>query len=96
LIPDTRGVFCGITRKTPLKHHPCTWGPYRRNQVPPLFKTFGDRRILQRTPDEDPADIMIGVYCGSRTYRFDDIEILPLEGFLNALFCGVVFSGSSS
>jgi predicted AAA+ superfamily ATPase len=34
---------------------------------------------------------IIGVYCGSRIYRFDDIEILPLEAFLDALFSGDVF-----
>ena len=34
---------------------------------------------------------MIGVYCGSRIYRFGDIEILPLEAFLDALFSGDVF-----
>jgi hypothetical protein len=37
------------------------------------------------------VDRMIGVYCGSRIYRFDDIEILPLEGFLDALFSGHIF-----
>ena len=37
------------------------------------------------------VDRMIGVYCGSRIYHFDDIEILPLEGFLDALFSGEIF-----
>ena len=37
------------------------------------------------------VDRMIGVYCGSRSYRFEDIEVLPLEGFLDALFSGDVF-----
>jgi hypothetical protein len=34
---------------------------------------------------------MIGVYCGKRTYRFDNIEVLPVEEFLKALFSGEVF-----
>jgi predicted AAA+ superfamily ATPase len=34
---------------------------------------------------------MIGVYCGPRSYRFDDIEVWPVEDFLKALFSGEVF-----
>jgi hypothetical protein len=34
---------------------------------------------------------MIGVYCGTRTYRFDDMEVLPVAEFLKALFSGEVF-----
>jgi predicted AAA+ superfamily ATPase len=37
------------------------------------------------------VDRMIGVYCGSRRYLFDDIEVWPVEDFLNALFSGEVF-----
>lgn len=36
-------------------------------------------------------DRMFGVYCSSRSYRFDDIEVLPVEGFLDALFSGDIF-----
>jgi hypothetical protein len=34
---------------------------------------------------------MIGVYCGKRTYRFDNIEVLPVAEFLKALFSSEVF-----
>jgi hypothetical protein len=34
---------------------------------------------------------MIGVYCGKCTYRFDNIEVLPVAEFLKALFSGEVF-----
>ena len=34
---------------------------------------------------------MIGVYCGKRTYRFDNIEVLPVAEFLKAFFSGEVF-----
>ena len=37
------------------------------------------------------VDRMFGVYCGPRSYRFDDIEILPVEDFLKALFSGEIF-----
>ena len=37
------------------------------------------------------VDRMIGVYCGLRSYRFDDIEVWPVEEFLKALFSGEVF-----
>jgi predicted AAA+ superfamily ATPase len=37
------------------------------------------------------VDRMIGVYCGLRSYRFDDIDVWPVEGFLKALFSGEVF-----
>ena len=34
---------------------------------------------------------MIGVYRGSRRYRFGDLDILPVEEFLNDLHAGLVF-----
>ncbi len=37
------------------------------------------------------VDRMIGVYCGLRSYRFDDIQVWPVEDFLKALFSGEVF-----
>jgi len=37
------------------------------------------------------VDRMMGVYCGSRSYRFDDIEVWPVEDFLKALFSGEIF-----
>ena len=37
------------------------------------------------------VDRMFGVYCGMRSYQFDDITVLPVSGFLKALFSGEVF-----
>lgn len=37
------------------------------------------------------VDRMIGVYCGLRSYRFDDIEVWPVGDFIKALFSGEVF-----
>jgi hypothetical protein len=34
---------------------------------------------------------MIGVYCGSRSYRFDAIQVWPVGDFVKALFAGEVF-----
>ena len=34
---------------------------------------------------------MIGVYCGSRSYRFDVIQVWPVGDFVKALFVGEVF-----
>jgi phytoene/squalene synthetase len=34
---------------------------------------------------------MIGVYCGSRRYEFDNITVLPVAEFVKALFAGEVF-----
>jgi len=37
------------------------------------------------------VDRMIGVYCGSRTYHFEDVLVLPLAHFVKALYAGEVF-----
>lgn len=37
------------------------------------------------------VDRMIGIYCGSRTYRFADVQVLPVEDFVTELFSGRVF-----
>jgi hypothetical protein len=34
---------------------------------------------------------MFGVYCGSRSYQFDNITVLPFADFIKALFAGDVF-----
>ena len=34
---------------------------------------------------------MFGVYCGSRSYQFDNITVLPFTDFIKALFAGDVF-----
>jgi len=34
---------------------------------------------------------MFGVYCGSRSYQFDNITVLPFTDFIKALFAGEVF-----
>jgi predicted AAA+ superfamily ATPase len=34
---------------------------------------------------------MIGVYCGSRTYQFDNVQVWPVAEFVKALFAGDVF-----
>ncbi len=41
--------------------------------------------------DRIHVDRMIGVYAGKRTYRFADLDILPVEEFLNQLHQGDVF-----
>jgi predicted AAA+ superfamily ATPase len=48
---------------------------------------------LRSLSDSDgvTVDRMFGVYCGSRSYQFDDITVLPVSGFLKALFSGEVF-----
>ena len=37
------------------------------------------------------VDRMIGVYCGARSYRFGDIQVLSVKDFITALFSGEVF-----
>ncbi len=34
---------------------------------------------------------MFGVYCGSRSYQFDSLTVLPFADFIKALFAGEVF-----
>jgi predicted AAA+ superfamily ATPase len=34
---------------------------------------------------------LIGVYCGPRTYQFDNIKILPMAEFVKVLFAGGIF-----
>lgn len=34
---------------------------------------------------------MIGIYCGSRSYRFDDLQVWPVGEFVKALHAGEVF-----
>ena len=34
---------------------------------------------------------VIGVYCGSRSYRFDNIQVWPVKDFIKALFGGDMF-----
>jgi uncharacterized protein len=34
---------------------------------------------------------MIGIYCGSRSYTFDDLQVLPVAEFVKALYAGRVF-----
>ena len=34
---------------------------------------------------------MIGVYCGSRRYDFDNVTVLPVVDFVKALFAGEIF-----
>jgi predicted AAA+ superfamily ATPase len=37
------------------------------------------------------VDRMIGVYCGSRRYEFDEVTVLPVGEFVKELFAGEVF-----
>ena len=37
------------------------------------------------------VDRMIGVYSGSRSYHFEDLDVLPIRLFLNQLHSGQVF-----
>jgi predicted AAA+ superfamily ATPase len=41
--------------------------------------------------DRVTIDRMFGVYCGSRSYQFDEVTVLPVSRFLKALFSGEVF-----
>jgi uncharacterized protein len=41
--------------------------------------------------DRVTVDGMFGVYCGTRTYQFDGIMVLPVFDFIQALFKGDVF-----
>jgi len=34
---------------------------------------------------------IIGVYCGSRSHRFDNNQVWPVKDFVRALFAGDVF-----
>ena len=34
---------------------------------------------------------MFGVYCGSRTYQFDTVTVLPVIDFIKALFAGEIY-----
>jgi len=37
------------------------------------------------------VDRMIGVYCGTRAYRFGDVQVWPVADFVKALYGGEVF-----
>jgi hypothetical protein len=37
------------------------------------------------------VDRLIGVYCGTRGYRFGSIQVFPVKDFVKALFAGEVF-----
>jgi len=37
------------------------------------------------------VDRMIGVYCGSRSYQFDNIKVWPVADFVKALFTGEIY-----
>lgn len=47
-------------------------------------------RSLSGTPGVT-VERMFGVYCGTRTYQFDELKVLPVGDFINALFAGEVF-----
>lgn len=47
-------------------------------------------RSLATTPGVR-AERLIGVYCGSRPYRFDPVEVWPVGDFIEALFAGEIF-----
>jgi len=37
------------------------------------------------------VDKMIGVYCGTETYHFDGVDVLPVMQFLKMLHGGEIF-----
>jgi len=37
------------------------------------------------------VDHMIGVYCGTRSYLFDGVHVMPVADFIKALFSGEIF-----
>jgi predicted AAA+ superfamily ATPase len=47
-------------------------------------------RSLQENPGLK-IDRLIGVYCGSRSYQFDNLTVWPLGEFVKALFSGDIF-----
>jgi uncharacterized protein len=50
-------------------------------------------KALRALADTDGVrvDRMIGVYCGSRRYDFDNVTVLPVADFVKALFAGEIF-----
>ncbi len=47
-------------------------------------------RSLLASPDI-VVERMIGVYCGTRRYTFDGVQVLPVKEFVTELFAGEVF-----
>jgi hypothetical protein len=47
-------------------------------------------RSLQNNPGLK-IDPLIVVYCGARSYRFDDLTVWPLAEFITALFKGEIY-----
>jgi hypothetical protein len=37
------------------------------------------------------VECVLGIYCGSRSYRFDDLQVWPVEEFVKALHVGKIF-----
>ncbi len=37
------------------------------------------------------VEAMYGVYCGSRPYLFDDVKVMPVRDFINALYRDEIF-----
>ena len=50
-------------------------------------------KALRALADTDGVRVerMIGVYCGSRRYDFDNVTVLPVADFVKALFAGEIF-----
>jgi len=50
-------------------------------------------KALRGLADTEGVEVerMIGVYCGSRRYEFDNVTVLPVAEFVKALFAGEVF-----
>lgn len=67
----------------------------KRPQSPPVVTAI---EVKRGRPMLDLAaasgvkvDRLIGVYCGTRSYRFGAIEVFPVKDFVKALFAGEVF-----
>jgi hypothetical protein len=43
------------------------------------------------TNDGVTVDRMIGVYCGAKSYQFDNVTVMPVRDFIGALCDGGIF-----
>jgi uncharacterized protein len=54
-------------------------------------RTWGKPMLNLESTAGVKVDRMFGVYGGERSYRFGDIQVLPVKEFVTALFAGEVF-----
>ena len=63
------------------------------NRITPftLIRAWGKPMLDLAAAAGVKVDRMIGVYCGTRSYRFGAIQVFPVKDFVRALFAGDVF-----